>query len=98
MAIKLFLLLFISSCGKDVLISNELKDASQLSSPKTYQQGTIIRSEPLGTLVGHEISTRSSHQAQEIIRTLPLGSRLQVQFQAKIDKNEIIISEIKTGP
>lgn len=102
MVIKLlFLALLLTSCGREVKLTNSLESFSQITQAEqaNYQKaGTLIRgsTDQVSTNgVTFKVSIYSSHNALTFIKTIPAGTQVPIHYTGGINGTDIVLESIK---
>jgi len=99
MGIRILLLILCVSCGAEVKIPSELKDASSLNKEKLYKNGTAIKQGTIYSLNPYgTVSKFSSKGALKFFESIPSNTPINVQFIGGVGSGEVIVEEIKKAP
>jgi hypothetical protein len=97
----LFLTLLLSSCGREVKLTNNLESISQITQAeqaKYIKSGTLIRGSTDQVSTNGKIlkvSIYSSHNALAFIKTIPAGAQVPIQYTGGINGSDIVLETIK---
>jgi hypothetical protein len=99
--IKIFIFLFICSCGREIQLKNKLEDASTLSPTQEVslqKYGTLIKSdESRITFQGktYLVSRYSSKSVLEFLKSQPTNVNLNVIFIGGFQGDQAVVESIR---